>query len=198
VAEAPCWLTLPRETRRLGVTLLDQQLWCWGQDVRCQPNLLVAHGFDKAPPPPGTPGPSAYHLTLDEGRWVTLWAFGIGYGDPAYGGLFLARYGFAPRLLPDGTPPRQVWKQAQLGARLAGTEAACAAKRQLLAGALTWVAGYERWVRVQGHEDHRQASVERWWKRQIPAAEMIEQWLTLAEQCRELPLRDTQGRRSAS
>ena len=38
------WLGALNKVRKIGTTLLDQQLWCWGQDIRragsCRTELL--------------------------------------------------------------------------------------------------------------------------------------------------------------
>lgn len=176
------WQPCPRELHRLCATLFDQQLWCWGQDVRHRPNLLTAYGFERRPPPPEISGTSAYHLVLGD-RWVALWGFGMGYGDPPHGALFLPRSGSVPRLLRRAEPVDQVWKPSHLGAHPPASDGEHRVVRQLLGDAFRWIAAYERWLHDAWGEDHRRAAVARWWKPRIPAAAMRDQWETLARQC---------------
>jgi hypothetical protein len=43
---------IPANIQRAVIPLLDQQMWCWGCDVRrTQGNLLLAYGAEKRPSP---------------------------------------------------------------------------------------------------------------------------------------------------
>ena len=89
--------------RKIGTMLFDQQLWCWGQDIRrAEGNALLAYGFTKHRPPEGKHGSTAYEWRSSGRNRVVLWGFGFFYGDGDRGGLFLQRYKFAM-----GTPNRQ-------------------------------------------------------------------------------------------
>ena len=86
------------KVRKIGTTLLDQQLWCWGQDVRrAEGNALLTYGFTKHRPPEGKHGSTAYEWRGAGRSRVILWGFGFFYGDGGRGGLFLQRYKFAPK-----------------------------------------------------------------------------------------------------
>lgn len=96
-----CWgnAGLPSTQRQRAETLLDQQFWCWGQDVRYPGgNLLLDYGFVRQRPPAGQRGSSAYTLAPTPGRHLVLRGFGLSYAADGVGNLFLPRYGFAPRL----------------------------------------------------------------------------------------------------
>ncbi|MCS6801805.1 MAG: hypothetical protein RMM58_01560 [Chloroflexota bacterium] len=133
--------SLTRPERRLLDALVDQQFWCWGQDIRRpEGNLLLAFGFERTRPPAGVLGSSCYRLA-GAGREVVLWGWGLLLVGPA-GGVFLPRHGFAPRPAlaplaapcwsPEGLPP--------LGdAPVPGTG-------RWFQAAADWIADYEAWV----------------------------------------------------
>ena len=59
--ESARWLGALNNVRKIGTTLLDQQLWCWGQDIRrTEGNALLAYGFTKHRPLEGKHGSTAY------------------------------------------------------------------------------------------------------------------------------------------
>ena len=92
------WSGALNKVRKIGTTLLDQQLWCWGQDIRrAEGNALLAYGFTKHRPPEGKHGSTAYEWRGSGSSRVILWGFGFFYGDGDRGGLFLQRYKFAPK-----------------------------------------------------------------------------------------------------
>jgi hypothetical protein len=58
-------LILPRELMNRGRTLLHQQCWLWGQDIRrAEGNLLLEYGFERKRPPEGANACSQYSLQL--------------------------------------------------------------------------------------------------------------------------------------
>jgi hypothetical protein len=191
---ARCWLSIPSELRRRGTALFDQQMWCWGQDVKHQPNALIEYGFERSPAPATSRGHSAYHLTLPAGGWIRLWGFGMAYGDGRCG-LFLARYSFVPRFLPSAGRLTTVWHVSELPhLSVPGGESDCRRALDLLEGALNWISRYEQWVAGKRDESYRDRCVQLWWKRKTPAGEMAAAWADLARQCQRIPLRYPDGR----
>ncbi|GIW11781.1 MAG: hypothetical protein KatS3mg061_2838 [Dehalococcoidia bacterium] len=147
-------LLATRLDRRMANVLLNQQFWCWGQDIR-QPagNLLLAFGFRRLRPPVGVLGSSCYRLSLAGGE-VVLWGWGVLWSG-ASTGVFLPRRQFAPQGVrgslaapcwsPEGLPPLDpptLVSQQTLA---------------LLAELLDWLAGYERWVLQVAGRDYRRA-----------------------------------------
>ena len=109
------WLDALNKVRKIGTTLLDQQLWCWGQDIRrAEGNALLAYGFTKHRPPEGKHGTTAYEWRSSGRSRVVLWGFGFFYGDGDRGGLFLQRYKFAPKQTAAVDFSLPVWKPEQL------------------------------------------------------------------------------------
>jgi hypothetical protein len=181
----PRHLGVPVEVRRRGASLLNQQCWCWGCDVRrADGNLLLEYGFRRFRVPQGQRGSSAYTLHIGPGESVVLWGFGLFYGHESLGGLYLPRAGFEPRLLDGSTPPAQVWEWQQLAsARSPQDIGEWLRAHRLLAFAMRWIAGYERWVIATHGESYRQACVSAWRKNGLSAAQMAETWTQLAQRC---------------
>ncbi|GAB4203878.1 MAG: hypothetical protein OHK0022_28460 [Roseiflexaceae bacterium] len=187
---------LPVELRRAGRDLLHQQCWCWGCDIRREGgNLLLEYGFARRRPPAGVQGSSLYTCGCGTDRVAALWGFGLFYGDPARGGLFLRRFEFTPRWLPAldlETPP---WQPARLATRDPAREPELWQPAVLLlAEAAGWVAGYEDWVaRTQGHA-YRQRCLDGWVygrvSRPTPPAQLGDAWRTVAEGCHALSAQD--------
>jgi hypothetical protein len=180
------WL-LPPEVERRGAALLDQQMWCWGQDVRRpEGNALLRYGLERHPPPEGERGASAYSGQAGPGCRVVLWAFGLFYGDDDAGGLYLRRYALAPTWAPAAELPLPLWDPEQLPPSRPPRGAEERARvRVLLSGALAWVAGYERWAIGALGPEHRERCVAAWPRAVVPAGDMAEAWAALAEACRD-------------
>lgn len=71
------WLKIPSRTRKYATILLDQQLWCFGCDIRrTAGNLLLEYGFERKRPPISQKGSSCYSLNW-QGKQILLWGFGI-------------------------------------------------------------------------------------------------------------------------
>ena len=80
--ESARWSGALNKVRKIGTTLLDQQLWCWGQDIRrAEGNALLAYRFTKHRAPEGKPGSTAYEWRGSGRSRVILWGFGLFYGD---------------------------------------------------------------------------------------------------------------------
>ena len=81
---------LPPHVKKRGAALLEQQMWCWGQDIRCpEENLLLRYGFTRVRSPEGISGSSASMLPQDDDHTMTLWGFGLFYAQRSIGGIFI-------------------------------------------------------------------------------------------------------------
>jgi hypothetical protein len=181
------WLELPREAKKQGKALLNQQLWLWGQDILAPAgNLLYAYGFTHTRPPQGIKGSSMYVLPWGE-RQVTLWGFGFCF-SAGVSTLYLKRYQFVPRL---GPAPTSFWEPdawPQLPAPQSA--AACERLRQSLVDALHWLGRYEAWVLATAGADYRHQALAAWPHKPVqPATEMAAGWLALADLCEESVVR---------
>lgn len=179
----PRRLYLPGETRRLGKSLLTQQCWCWGQDVRRpEGNLLLEFGFERRRPPHGESGATAYLLRLLPNCVVTLWGFGMWYGECDRGAIFVGRFDFEPKLSLCAEPPLPIWTPKQLSALpVPRTSIERRLTRELLTDALCWAADYERWAIEKTGLPYRKRCLEAWSQRFLPPENVVESWALVAQ-----------------
>lgn len=180
------WRWSPAD-RKLGERLLDQQMWCFGCDIRrAEGNLLCAYGFSRLRPPSGASGSNDYRLTTPDGAQVRLWGFGCLWAE-AEASVFLRRYEFTPRL-PAGPVPDLVWSPTGLPPtpRPRQPEKVRQAAHAL-ARLLAWLADYEDWVMARLGPDYRAACVRVWNKpKTVPPEAMHHHWRALAEKAQGL------------
>jgi|GEM_PF-626943 len=168
-----------------AVGLLSQQVWCWGRDiVRPEGNWLLEVGFNRTEPPAHREEcSSVYVLELPEKRCVLLRGFGVFYGDPQHGGIFLPRYEFLPRYTADATLEKPPWSSADLpDFELPNwsQRASCAA---LTLDLLDWIRSYEVDIVDRLGIEYRRSTLLEWddWERPVvPADRMMSAWQELA------------------
>lgn len=174
------------QIQRIAIPLLDQQMWCWGCDVRrTQGNLLLAYGAAKRPSPDARYH-SAFTFKPDKDTVLNLWGWGIWLAHSHCGSLFVSRSRFRSRYSREVIPMPDAWQARDLppmtGVR-DDTEAEHATN--LLATALNWIGGYEDWLRSQVEPEYRERVLTAWPQRKqhkggIPAAEMPTYWFELS------------------
>jgi hypothetical protein len=197
-------LPLPKETVKFATKLLDQQFWCWGQDV-CLPqqNALLSYGFCRHASPPEKKQISHYVLTETigpamnprSGRKIGLWGSGLFFGCPERGAIYIRRYTFAPIAMeyccpieavggPDEfpVPPHDNQQEAQSHSTL------------LLADLCQWLAQYEEWAQQQLGLRHRERCLREWKKTVAAATEIVPQWQRLARAFHECVSDSTEKR----
>ena len=181
--ESTQWLVALNKVRKTGTLLLDQQLWCWGQDIRrVDGNALLAYGFTRHRPPEGKHGSPAYEWRGSGRSRVILWGFGFFYSDGGRRGIFLRRYKFAPKQTASVYFSLPIWNLGQLPELTQPCDAEGWRRVfSLLTQGLTWIADYERWIISEYGLDYRQRCIEAWRKKCIPAHEMAAKWHELVE-----------------
>lgn len=180
----PQTLKLPLPFYRKGAALFDQQMWCWGCDVRrTEGNLLLEYGCIKRP----SPVPhyrSAYSYWLDEDRAITLWGWGIWLSQVGLGSVFMSRARFrvysseTVLLLPEAGCEKELPSHVDA---IPNTDSL-----QLLDTAFRWIARYETWAGERMPADYRTQQVDHWPQRQrfhggVPANALAQNWLALLE-----------------
>ena len=183
-------LHFERDFKRRGAALLHQQCGLWGQDVRrenggMRQNALLELGFERTPPPQGVLGATTYARTEKSGVRVTLWGFGMRFGDEN-GGIFLSRFAFWPRF-SEAESPEWIWAPAQV----LETHHAPRRARQCLAaldgfrGALRWIANYEREIEARFGADYRAEALQAWLgaKNQVSTPNLAFSWDEMADRC---------------
>jgi hypothetical protein len=184
--------SLPQTLRRWGEAMIHQQCWNWGQDIRHRKgNLLLKYGFTRHRIPAElaetTQGCTAYRIRLPKRVILVLWGFGIFYGDPQYGGMFLARYRFLPKRLEASDLALPIWREDQLPPRhTPRSDEAWQTTIMLLAEALCWIGEYERWVIESCGLKYRRECMKRWDRETIPAEHAAADWGWLAEACQQV------------
>jgi len=179
-------LKIPNHSQQTAKMLIDQQMWCWGCDVRrAEGNLLLLYGADKRP----SPNPrysSAYVFQLEGQAIINLWGWGVWLACPSLGSLFIARSRFNVFYTPEVIPIPDVWCKRDLPPMgLTESTVNLTHTHNLLAKALSWIGNYEVWVNTQAISDYRERVLTKWpqkrrYKGGIPAPEMAEQWFKLS------------------
>ncbi len=133
------------ELLRHGVTLLSQQVWCWGRDIfRPEGNWLLEIGFDRIEPPADRKDcSSVYTLAMPRRRCVVLRGFGVFYGDGQWGGVFLPRFKFQPRYTIQATLDCPPWSDVDLPTLNTPTESQRHACTMLTLDLIDWIHHYE-------------------------------------------------------
>ena len=186
---AECLTEQPRFTatdwQNSGAALLDQQFWCWGQDVAgTQGNLLLELGFERTGAPVGSKSPSLYRLPLSDGGELVLRGFGLFWGRTAWGGLFQKRCEAEPSYCEQARLPRPLWEQTDLPPLRNISEGNRTAVRLLQQDLFGWIAAYEGWVAERYGLEYRDRSLQRWrekGKQVVTAAQMAACWEQFAE-----------------
>ncbi len=186
------WMTLSGDYKKRGAALLHQQCWCWGYDVRRpvggqRANLLVELGFERIPAPDGAHGATTYRLRQSDGSTVTLWGFGLCFGDKA-GGIFVSRFAFWPRLGAVAAPETAFAAKHLASFRAARRLDECERALGYFARALAWIAGYEQRAAEVAGTAHRAAALEAWSRgvashRALAPETLAQTWRELAAQC---------------
>ncbi len=177
---------LPPRIKRWGQMLLEQQMWCWGCDVRRSGgNLLTAYGFKKR----SSPEPrfhSAYTYWLDADCALTVWGWGLWIAGQAHGSLFINRTFSCIRYTPEAELMPQAWQERDLRIQDTVMNSGSITKSiTLMHTALRTVGDYEAWLTTQVEADYREKVISTWPLRRryrggIPFHEMASQWNDLA------------------
>ena len=157
-------LPISAKTRKLGSSLLDQQLWCFGYDIRRpEGNLLLEYGFTRHRPPEGKRGSNCYIFCPQPSCQIGLWGSGLFYGDAQIGGIFLKRYQFQPKLTASAVLSANSIAQAEIPtAHTPRTPDEAERAGSLAVAALRWLSHYEQWIQVNVGVSYRQYCIDRW------------------------------------
>jgi hypothetical protein len=163
-------LIIPKGVRRHAARLFDQQMWCWGRDICSRHgNLLMKYGAEKQPAPDPKKGSTRYCIPLDDGSVLVLWGFALFIASPSGTGLYLRRYEFVPQVTAETGCWMEAWRPNQLvRMKLPHTD-----EQRCLACKL---------ISDHAGTAHRNDCVASWWKKRIPAAEMVPRWKWIADE----------------
>ena len=173
------------ELLRQAVSLLSQQVWCWGRDIlRPEGNWLLEIGFDRIEPPADRKDcSSVYALAMPHRRCVVLRGFGVFYGDGQRGGVFLPRYEFQLRYTTHATLDCPPWSYADLPKLSTPTESQQKACATLTLDLIDWIRGYEVNIVEQLGIEYRRSTLLEWDNGRrpfVPAENVASAWHELS------------------
>jgi hypothetical protein len=173
---------VPSRLVKRGGTLLHQQCWCWGQDIRSpRGNLLMTHGFERRRPPSADAGQATcYVLHTSTHATVRLWGFGLAYTPQQGTAVFSGRYRFAPTPLTCPSVMHDVWSGAGMPDAIPATAIASPTWWTMVA-AMRWMATYERWIPAAAGDGWRAATTKGWREAAVPGDALGPAWDELAE-----------------
>ncbi len=186
------WRIFSAAQAKKATALFDQQLWCWGRDVKNPAgNVLLRLGMGHYRPAEERRASPRYTAAVEGGGTVTLWGFGCFFGIPNVGGIFVRRYGFVPLY----TPLPAVSPTACALEELPSLDAARGSEqwrrvRLLMQGLLAWIAAYEHGIaETYGIAYREQCLADRQSDPAVPARDMAAAWERLAKRCRRIEAR---------
>ena len=147
-----------------AVSMLSQQIWSGGQDIRRKEgNLLVEFGFERVKPPADVEiQDSVYTLNLTENRSVILRGFGVYYRDNDLGAIFLPRYEFIPGYTTNTTLEQPLWTYDELPELYFPTESEWDSYITMLADLVKWIRDYEHKVIEEQGIEYRISTLAEW------------------------------------
>jgi hypothetical protein len=164
--------------------LAQQQLWCWGADIRrTEGNLLIRYGMTKTPIMHAErERRSRYTACVGPGAKMTLWGAGLLYADAALGALYLDRFDTTPRYSEDWQAASHVLEPTALPTvRPPRTWSELCRSRRLILGICTWVAAYEQWVANECGTNYRAQTIAARKGDPIDAQRVVAAWREIAE-----------------
>lgn len=181
------WMT--HAWRQRTSRFLDQQFWCFGQDILQPPrNALVEMGFTRHASPRQRKEGSCYVVTTRMGVTIALWGFGVFYADRTVGkAMLLTRDDIRPKVVDQLQTPLGVWDPQDLPHREA-RESEIAVVSSLMSDLLHWFAKYESWITTHREHSHRERSLREWKRVAVPASETADSWRSIAEEFRQYPV----------
>lgn len=147
-----------------AISLLSQQIWSWGQDIRRkQGNLLVEFGFERVKPPADVEiEDSVYTLRLTKNRTIILRGFGVYYCDINHGAIFLPRYEFIPGYTTNTSLEQPLWTYDELPELYLPDATEWHNYKTLLTDLVNWIQGYEEKVIQQLGPAYRVTTLSEW------------------------------------
>lgn len=186
-------LPVPQETLTFAAKLLDQQFWCWGQDiVRPRTNALRDFGFVRHAPSRKRPREIGHYVlaqftspTINPvlNRKIGLWGSGLFYGESRHAAIYIRRYTFAPVAMELLCPIENIdgpddFPHPHIVENLPNV-------LDLLENLCQWIAHYEDWVQTHVGVEHREYCLSKWKKRVSTASEIVPAWWQLASVFRD-------------
>ncbi|MBL6705496.1 MAG: hypothetical protein ISQ06_05255 [Planctomycetaceae bacterium] len=184
-------IELPELSLHRAVSLLNQQLWCWGRDIEAAGgNLLVHHGFQRIEKPAGSSSSSVYRLDITTTSRVILRGFGVFFGDDRWGGLFLPRFEFTPQFTVEPDLSRPAWGSEDLPPLAPPREDQIPCCQSLLLALIDWIRRYEVWIAEHKGVSYRNRTLTMWKAKHgwvVAGSEIVSAWRTLGQAVAKQP-----------
>ena len=166
---------------KYAAALLNQQIWCWGQDIeRQEGNWLLELGFQRLSPPVEREDcSSVYLLEMENNQRITLRGFGVFFGDDRRGGVFMDRYRFSPRYSTDSRLECPPWSNRDVPAMNLPSQSQRSNCLFLLLDLMDWIRRYEVEIIRRLGIEYRENSLLKWNDGQrpcIPAEQVTSAW----------------------
>ena len=148
----------------LGISLLSQQIWCWGKDIlRDEGNWLIDEGFNVINAPEDFKNArNIYWLDLPGGKRIILRGFGIVYSDSRYGSIFVHRFKLLPKYSVSPELDILPWNTSCLE----GFDQPVGIEKQfcsiMLTDLIDWIIGYEQKLTAKLGIDYRKSTIKQW------------------------------------
>ena len=185
------WLSYPSEYKKQLKPLLHQQMWLFGQDIlHPKGNLLYRYEFKHRR---AEKRGSSMYTREDSTQQIVLWGWGIWFGQPENGAIFVNRFQAKPQYTPVATLSQVIYQEDDLPERIyrARSESDVKIIQGLWVSLLTWLAEYEAWILEIAGKKWRQTSVKAF-KHAVTKPNFTDtlpsQWQTLAQQSKTLPI----------
>jgi len=175
--------TLDRRYRRQLRRLLNQQCWCWGQDIRRPAgNLLIEYGVCRSRAAASASGRCSRYMGTEPGESrIWLWGFGLIYSRAGVGAIYLDRYDADMAFSRDADAGAEVYQHADVaGFAPPATPGEHDDWCVLFAAVAAWIARYERWVVRREGIGYRASVLAGWRELAAPAGTVATEWLRLS------------------
>ncbi len=166
---------------KLSNRMFDQQMWCWGCDIRNRKgNKMIEFGFSKTRTSDDPSVPSQYSIIYKEHK-IFLWGFGCLIRKDSDNALFIKRYDFFPKKLtsvPENlmvNDPKDIKKFFVKDKSLLYE-----CDQSLIVILYDLIIDYENWINQRMGPDYRQHTINSWIKKKVVDAEnLIAMWKNL-------------------
>ena len=175
---------LSEEHITFGISLLSQQIWCWGKDIlRSEGNWLIEQGFNIIIAPADQENSqNIYSMKLSENQHIMLRGFGIVYSNSRYGSIFVPRYELLPKYNSSPKVNTLPWDPECLVEFVAPDGIQKQSSLIMLVELINWIISYENNLIKKLGIDYRTTIVDEWdnGKRLVIAPEdVVSEWINL-------------------
>lgn len=159
---------------KLSNRMFDQQMWCWGCDIRnSNGNKMIEYGFSKLKNGTEKDSPSQYSIIYNEHK-IFLWGFGGLIRQSKDNAIFIRRYDFYPKRL-ESVPEDLMANNPKDIKRLFVKDKSLLYEcdYNLLKVFYDLIMDYESWIIKQLGSEYREYTLSIWIKKKIVDTENL-------------------------